>query len=206
MEIIKKIGKEKSEIILDDLFKIKGECDLNEAINEISGTSIPMIKGKGLLYDSDLEDALENFKVFEILSSDDDIFRFIQSDVSETMFKIKVNERIVNSEKEEYFDFNTMEESDISEVVDEEAVEEFFDSANFLKAPGKENEEEYSCYVWDDLDLFEEKSLESKKPLYIYTLLDEEGGWIVKGKKLINRIGYFVADKDIYMKNDIRFY
>ena len=72
-----------------------------------------------------------------------------------------------------------------------------------------ENQEDGSLakFLWDDFDKLGEILSEKAEYIYVYTLTDSEGfGLISKGYYSINRIGYFLSEKDIEMTDSIRYW
>ena len=208
LEYAKKIRKEHLRLTLDDVVALDKNYDINAVLKALKSEGEPLehILGKGLADDKAFSAMLESIGVFEILESsvnEDDSVRYMSSENSGKYFSINVNSFICeNGYNETCFDFNSIKECDYSDIIDEQAIEDFFQSANFLAVPGMENEEDgnLSKFLWDDFKKVSEILSEKAGELFVYTLTDSEGfGLITKGYKRVNRIGYFLADKDIDM-------
>lgn len=85
-----------------------------------------------------------------------------------------------------------------------EARNEFFASGEFLLCPDKSDEGQPNCYLWDDYELLN-KTIEDRSAFYWYTLIEEEGTWIVEGRRWVNRLGYFLSKKEAKVGNGIRY-
>lgn len=69
------------------------------------------------------------------------------------------------------------------------------------------NTENIICYLWDssDINKFTEKTSIDINACTIYTVVDEDNeGYILKGKKFANRVGYLISTKDIPIDYSIR--
>ncbi|GEM_PF-3253005 len=60
-------------------------------------------------------------------------------------------------------------------------------------------ERNITAYMWDDLTEFKERLITlNLNDYYIYTIIDEDNeGYIIPGKKFINRIGYLISSKNV---------
>lgn len=98
-----------------------------------------------------------------------------------------------SDEAEEIIDFNS--DNELSEK-EENILENFYTNGDFIPAIDKMAEAEPFKYLWDDFDLLKSQfTKEEEKKLFYYTLVecDNDESWILEGKKIINRIGYFVS-------------
>lgn len=97
---------------------------------------------------------------------------------------------------------NSSNEDEMMSLEEEAKLENFFDSGQWIVAPGREKEDEYNCYFWENyseaLTFYEENP-----DVFIYTLLEAEGkGYIVKGARYVNREAYLIGLNDIDLGED----
>lgn len=87
---------------------------------------------------------------------------------------------------------------------EEDRLSGFFDSGQWIVAPGREKEEEIACYYWEN---FSEalKFYEENPDVYIYTILEcDEGAYIVNGARYVNRFAYLIGLDNIEIEKEIR--
>ena len=211
-----KLNLQQGNITLTDLIPVKALFDINEVLIGIDlkngqDNEVDYEKGLGLRNDEGLQQLLEHFDVFEVITGRDEAYRYMRADTSDDLVKIKVH---VGPDSDgwvdEFFDFNTLEAAEWDEVIDYDALDAFFESATFLVAPGREGGDAPDMYLWDDYDEVRDRlqqAQENNEELFGYTLIEAEGeGYIDKGFRLVNRLGYFLADKDIEMNEPIRYW
>lgn len=204
------------DITLSDLIQAKGLFDINEILIGIDlkngqDNDIDYEKELGLRNDESLQQLLEYFDVFEVVTGKDESYRYMRADTSDDLVKIKV---CVGPDSDgyvdEFFDFNTLELADWNEIIDYDELDIFFESATFLVAPGKEGGDPPDKYLWDDnreVRCRLQQAEQNNETIYGYTLIEAEGeGYIDKGFRLVNCIGYFLADKEIQMDGPIRYW
>jgi len=209
-----KLQIELGQFTIDDLVKVKGQFDINEVLVGIDlknngGEELEYAEGIGLCEDSGVDCLLELLDVYEVITGRDMQYRYMRAGSGDQLYRILVK---VNPENPHYsyFDFNTIEEAEWNEIIDYEALDAFFESATFLIAPGKENEEPPHKFMWDDFDAVNarlRKAEANNETIHVYTLTEESGeGYIDAGYLRVNRIGYFLADKLIPMPEAIRYW
>lgn len=197
-------NKQKRIENLDDLFLVnKSRFDINKILINLfeKKDELSYIKGVGIHEDQGLLELLERLGVFELVENDEPDFVFMQSDGLDSLYKIKRKRK----KNQNYLDFNLMEKSDWEEIIDKEKIDDFF-SKDLIAA--KENAAEcfLEKYLWDNYSNLNEFIQKNNEIFHFYTLIDDEGGWIVKGRKVINRIGYFISREDIEIKEPIRYW
>ncbi|PTY93025.1 hypothetical protein [Heyndrickxia sporothermodurans] len=207
-----------AEFTLTDLIKVKGLIDINEFLTKIDlqdgdENQLDYEKGLGLRDDDDLTRLMEHFDIFEVIEGNDESYRYVRPDNGEDLlFKLKVHHATdSDGYHDTFFDFNTIEEADEDEFLDQDALDAFFQSATFLVSPGKEDEGAPYKFLWDDFDAVNERirrATENNETLFVYTLQEEgsSGGYIDAGYMRVNRMGYFLADKLIPMPEPLRYW
>ena len=78
----------------------------------------------------------------------------------------------------------------------ESTLETFYNNGEFIPAIDKMAEAEPHKFLWDDFDLLKSHfTKEEEEKLFFYTLVecDADESWIVEGKKIVNRMGYFIS-------------
>lgn len=89
------------------------------------------------------------------------------------------------------------EEDDWISLEEEQRLDDFFNAGQWVVAPGREQEDEYNCYFWEN---YSEalKFYEENPDVFIYTLLEAEGkGYITKGARYVNREAYLIGLNDV---------
>lgn len=79
---------------------------------------------------------------------------------------------------------------------EENILETFYINGEFIPAIDKMSEAEPFKFLWDDFDLLKSQfTKEEEEKLFFYTLVecDNNESWIVEGKKIVNRMGYFIS-------------
>lgn len=213
---ILKFNLEIGNFTLADLIQAKEEFDINEILVGIdlkngSGCQVDYEKGVGIRNDEGLEALLELLDVFEIITGKDESYRYMRTDTTNDLVRIKCQLfEDGNGYTVEFFDFNTLELANWEEIYDYDALDDFFESAKFLPAPGLEKEEPPHKYLWDDFDAVKKelkKAEEAGEKIYIYTLIEENNAaYIFEGYSFINRIGYFLSNNPADYKEPIRYW
>jgi hypothetical protein len=101
---------------------------------------------------------------------------------------------------------------------DENLKEKWWLAGDWIPCPehNKEDPESFNYFLWDGdfsseiySEALKKAYLENGDPekIYIYSLVEEDGeGYIIGGKRFVNRIGYFLSKKFIEVKNPIRYW
>jgi len=85
----------------------------------------------------------------------------------------------------------------------DQILNEFFERNReyLIKAPDKINDEESSCYLWDNYQEVKRKldEISNDEPgNYCYTLVEEDGkAYIIPRWHIVNRVGYFISTKEV---------
>lgn len=201
---------------ISDLVKIKSEFDINEVITGASlkdeeSMHLDYKKGVGIREDDQLSCFLESKDIFDTIVGNDSQYRYMSADDgSEKLTKVMVRyEKDTDGFYYVFYDFNTLEFADWNEIIDNDELNEFFGSATFLVAPGMEDIEAPHKYMWDDFSAVNDRIQEASnknEPLYVYTLTEAEGaGYIDSGYRRVNRVAYFLADKEIPITDPLRY-
>lgn len=213
---ILKFNLEIGNSTLADLIQAKEEFDINEILVGIdlksgSECQVDYEKGVGIRNNEGLEALLELLDVFEIITGKDESYRYMRTDTTNDLVRVKC-QLFEDSDgyTDEFFDFNTLELANWEEIYDYDALDDFFESAKFLPAPGLEKEEPPHKYLWDDFDAVKKelkKAKEAGEKIYIYTLIEENNAaYIFEGYSFVNRLGYFLSNKPADYKEPIRYW
>lgn len=205
------------DFTLTDLVKAKNFHDINQFLTTIDlqdgdENNMDYEKGLGLRDDDDLSRLMERFDVYEVVSGKDEAYRYFRPDNGEDQFfRLKVNHSPdSDGYLDTFYDFNTLEEADENEIIDDDILDAFFGSATFLMSPNSDGNGAPHCYMWDDFDAVSQRvqaAQANNEPLFVYTLTDESGeGYIDSGYRIVNRMGYFLADKEITAEFPLRYW
>lgn len=185
-------------------------CDLNEIFHEVYRET-KCDKKWGIRYDMATEELFENLKVHSITEGIKNGYLYIFAEDIDEPVQIKAND-VYEKEYLRYqtfLDFNSLTLSSWDRVVDYEKLDKFFNSATFLVAPKKEQYDPPSKFLWDDFDAARsriERALARNEEIYIYTVIEDSGGsYIEPTYRFVDRIGYFLADKNISMDFPLRY-
>ncbi len=164
-------------------------------------------EGYGIQDSEELQELFEILKIQEVLKGTDENYRYMRTNSGDQLFSIKVSYPItLGGCQDLFYDFNTIKEADFSDLIDDEAIDNFFNSSTFLVPEGKEDEDEPSKYLFEDYDLVR-RTLCAQPELYSYTLIEEDGeAYIIDGYHFVNRMGYFISDTKIEMPESIRYF
>lgn len=89
----------------------------------------------------------------------------------------------------------------------ETILDEFLESATWVKPPDAEDDDSYGSYFWENFKEANEY-IENNAGVNIFTILDVDGGLVlVKGMRFVNRFAYLLThDKPVLPDEEIYWY
>lgn len=206
---------------LPELISVKAVHDINELICEafsiISDEELVYVRGKGIEEPHDtFTEMLESFDIYEITEGQDDDYGYMEID----NHMVPNNDNLIRVKREVHsdgsgslyycYDFNTMSIAKEEEIIDNEILDNFFASANFIVDPGNSNCDSPDRYLFENYALAQE-IVDSRKEAgletFVYTLKEAEGqAYITEGIGIVNRLGYFLSESEAEYEDGIRYW
>jgi hypothetical protein len=79
------------------------------------------------------------------------------------------------------------------DLAQEERLDDFFDSGDWVVVPGMNPDDETSCWRWEDFAAVEEMLHENPELFYFTLTEDEDYMYIQQGHRFVNRVAYFLS-------------
>lgn len=77
-------------------------------------------------------------------------------------------------------------------ALEEKKAEEFFEKGEWIRNPELNSEDAPSAWLWENFKAAAEFHKQNPH-LHVYTLVESEGMWLVKGARFVNRFAYLFS-------------